>query len=155
MTFQKDKLPPMPSKNWKKNLGLIRHSEPPPKKVPTVKASKPIAQVGKRTKERIALFGTETALHDSIWASRPHICKICGNNNFARAPWCFAHKLAKGQYKKYRYMPENIDIVCSVPCHEAVDRLYQGKTEEILDRRNALIDELDEILFFQKQRLES
>lgn len=66
-------------------------------------------------------------------------------------PWCFAHKLAKGQYKKYRYMPENISLVCGVLHHEAVDRLYQGKTEEHIDRRNALIDELDEILFFKKQ----
>lgn len=97
MTFQKDNLPPMPSKDWKKNLGLIRHGEPPPKKAPVVKASKPIAQVGKRTKERIALFGTETALHDSIWDSRPHRCELegCGINIPERMPWCFAHKLAK------------------------------------------------------------
>lgn len=51
-------------------------------------------------------------------------------------------------------MPENIVLVCGVPHHEAVDRLYQGKTEEHIDRRNALIDELDEILFFQKQNHE-
>lgn len=110
------------------------------------KIQKPIAQIGKRTKERIALHGTESALHDAIWESRVHSCEICGKHIVERQILCFAHRLAKGQYKKYRYMDQNIALVCSISHHEAVDRLYQWKTEEIINRRNLLIKELDFIL---------
>ena len=135
----------MPDKNWKKSLGLITHkSLEKPEKIP--KVPKPIAPIGKRTKERIAKFGTETALHDTIWDSRSHRCCMCTRDIPERSPICFAHKLSKGMYEKYRYMEANIGLVCSIDCHAAMDKMYQGKLEVHIDMRNNLIEKLDNIL---------
>jgi len=147
MNLSKSSIRSLPPKNWKVQEGLIAHPIVREKVDKPIKVGKPIAQVGKRTKERIKLYGTETELHDKVWESQEHNCQICWKYIQERMPWCFAHRLSKGQYKKYRYMPENISLVCSPQCHIEVDRIYQWKTEDHINMRSNFIGILDEVLF--------
>lgn len=119
-----------------------------PKPVTEKKFKKPIRKVGKIAKARISKHGTETQLHDRVWAKQHHYCEMCGAyiHDSDRRAWCFAHRLSKGMYKQYRYMEENIALVCSEKCHHELDKKYQGKTLGVVNRRNQLIIKLDGIL---------
>lgn len=67
-------------------------------------------------------FPTLSALFAHVWASRPHICGVCGRPVPAEPrAHMFAHRLAKGPWKALAFEPANIELVCSVACHHAVD----------------------------------
>ena len=114
-----------------------------------------ISPIGKRTKERISLHGSESYLHDSVWNIKEHRCEVCKKyiHNNERSPICFAHRLWKGMYKKYRYMEENIALVCSVHCHHELDKLYQWNSEEQVRNRNGLKSMLENILGLESGRI--
>lgn len=59
-------------------------------------------------------------------------------------PQCFAHILAKGMYEKFRYLPENIAIVCSTTCHHSIDEQYTdgGVRKELEDKFDTLISQV-------------
>lgn len=77
----------------------------------------------------------EGILHDRVWKSRPHICQNpdCERENFPRNPHCFAHICNKWTYPELRLFENNIFLVCSIDCHNEIDRLV-GKAKPILAR---------------------
>ena len=122
-----------------------------PKPVSGKKKPKNLNKIWKRTRERISLHGSEWTIHDKVWDTRLHNCEICWTfiSDDNKAPHCFAHRLWKGMYKKYRYMEENIALVCSIWCHYKLDELYQGKTLEHISLRNNLKLQLDYLLDYE------
>lgn len=58
-------------------------------------------------------------------------CEICKKNIKTFKTRCFAHILAKGQYAKYRLYENNIAVVCSIACHQEVDKRVAGNKYEI------------------------
>jgi hypothetical protein len=56
-------------------------------------------------------------------------------------PQCFAHKLSKGLYEKFRYLKQNIGIVATIKCHGK-----QDKDLESQEVRNDLEKEFDLLL---------
>ena len=132
-------------KEKKKPKPLKRSPLPPP--------TKPLAQMGKKRKERILTEGSETDMNREIWNTRPHWCEQCGviiekalepfrwieNAKGERVqklirPECFAHKLAKGMYPQHRLKPDNIALVCSRACHAQIDIEYGDlETRRLLD----------------------
>lgn len=149
--------PKGPSKKKEKPIPLDKPPEkslqafpkPPPKekkkpkplkRTPLKPPTKPIAQIGKKRRERIDNGWSETDMNREIWNTRPHCCEQCwlvmekalepfiwiddakGEKvqKLVR-PECFAHKLAKKMYPKHRLDPRNITLVCSRDCHKLVD----------------------------------
>lgn len=53
---------------------------------------------------------------------REHICDICWSYIYEPKTYTFAHILNKGMYSTYKFDKNNISIVCSIDCHEEVDR---------------------------------
>lgn len=56
-------------------------------------------------------------------------------------PQCFAHKLSKGLYEKFRYLKPNIGVVCSIKCHHTQDKRLESP-----EVRNELEKEFDLLL---------
>lgn len=77
-----------PEKGWKSSLAFGVS-------ISTKKDRKPIATVGKRTKERVKVNGTESDLFKHIWNTRPHFCEICSDPIPEPKPECFSHRLSK------------------------------------------------------------
>lgn len=119
-----------------------------PKPTKIRKVSKKISPIGKRTRERISLHGTESDLHDEVWNKRDHHCEVCHHyiHNNEKSSICFAHRLWKGMYKAYRYLPDNIALVCSVACHHKIDKLYQGNEEFQINNRKNLVTLFDNLI---------
>ena len=131
----------------------------PLKRSPLPPPTKPLAQMGKKRKERILTEGSETDMNREIWNTRPHWCECCGviiekalepfrwieNAKGERVqklirPECFAHKLAKGKYPQHRLKPDNIALVCSRACHAQIDIEYGDlETRRLLDEELNLI----------------
>lgn len=68
--------------------------------------------------------------------TRPHICSICKKFFNPIQAWCFAHVLAKKNRPKQRLNTENILLVCSIDCHNELDRRtiwYRRQILEILE----------------------
>lgn len=83
-----------------------------PKKDP-----KPIAQVGKRTKERIKEHGTESEFFiREVWNKRPHHCEECGHTLREPRAHNFDHAVSKGRDQSKRYDQSNIRLLC-FSCH--------------------------------------
>lgn len=166
------KMAPMPSKWWKRELPgshiasmpwkAPKEKKPPKplKRTPLPPPTKPIAKIGKRKKERISLYGTESDFFFCVWEYNGWLVKdiICscwckkkvvkpfiqdektGKWKLVK-PQCFSHKLSKGLYERFRYLKENISIVATKECHDRKDK-------ELIDqvKRNELEAELDMIL---------
>lgn len=83
---------------------------------------------------------TEKELFYVVWTTRPHVCEICWMPVMEPQTFCFAHKVPKGMFKEFKYMPENIMLVCSIKCHWEVDKLYQWilRSNHILTLANHL-----------------
>lgn len=125
----------------------------PLKRTPLPPPTKPIAQMGKKRKDRILNDGSETDMNLKIWNTRPQWCEQCGcevKNAFMWTetpkgekvqklirPECFAHKLAKGMYPQHRLNPDNIALVCSFDCHALIDVEWSN-----LEMRRLLDEEL-------------
>lgn len=139
------KLAPLPAKGWKKDFDqfALKQTEKKPKaekappkplqrKTPLPRPTKPIAQIGKKKKLRILEEGSEVDLFRGIWMDRLHFCEECGEEikgaflgKSLIKPQCFSHKLPKGMYPKFRLLPENIDLVCSMECHNKNAKSYE------------------------------
>lgn len=160
----------MPKSDWKKDFGKVKivdNREKPqkvvkqkkePKKTPLKKPTKPIKQIGERKKRRISEYGTESDHFRRVWEARVEHgdiwCEVCGEEvrepfvqNSETGKWnivkpqCFAHKLAKGMYEKFRYLEQNIGLVCSIKCHNEQDKLLNDP----MIRKN-MEDEFDLLL---------
>ena len=62
-----------------------------------------------------------------------HQCTICDNiiyNSDAEA-YMFAHVLAKWMYPKYRELKSNIMLVCSIDCHNELDKVCTGEKRQL------------------------
>lgn len=75
-------------------------------------------------------------------------CEVCGEevktpvlNEKLVKPQCFAHKLSKGMYEKFRYLKQNIAVVCSIKCHHSLDETLNDQSV-----RNDLEKEYDLLL---------
>lgn len=164
------KLPDMPKGNWKAWLAFSpkiaakekKEKETKPqkelKRTPLKPSTKPIkktplAKVGARKKARISEYGTESAFFARIWNERVEHgmiwCDECKHEEVRTPvldsklirPECFAHKLSKWLYEKFRYLKQNIGVVCSVKCHHAQDKRLEAQ-----EVRNELEKEFDLLL---------
>ena len=79
-------------------------------------------------------FKDQRELFAHVWATTPHTC-ACGARIHQPLAYCFAHRLPKSTYPEYRLVPCNIELVCSLPCHHAVDA--RRKAESWAWRREA------------------
>ena len=156
----------MPSSDWKKKEWLIivtsdkkkeekknnvlskkvltkpsekpKKVQKPLKRTPLKRPTKPITQIGKRTKERIKENGTESAFFIKVALERTDAngylwCEVCGVEvKWAVIDWklirpeCFSHNLSKGRYPAFRYKSKNIRVVCGCGCHELNDKNNAG-----------------------------
>lgn len=132
-----------PDKNWKKDLPFSPKIAEKVKKVTTLKKTplppptKPIAQIGKRKKERILEEWSEVDMNREIWETRVNekwerICVECWKKitkafigNKLIKPQVFSHKLPKWMFPRYRMLPENIDMVCDYICHDNNAKRYE------------------------------
>ena len=101
----------MPEKGWKSSLKF--GTDIPESKQ---KERKPLKQVGKRTKERLATHGSEKDLFARVWASRTHACEDCGTPLTEPRAHNFDHVVPKGRDQSKRYDENNIRLVCFA-CH--------------------------------------
>lgn len=113
----------------------------------------PLKQIGERKKRRISEYGTESDFFVRIWNERVEAgmiwCDECKENEVKTPvldgklvkPQCFAHKLSKGLYDKFRYLKPNIGVVCSIKCHHAQDKRLESQ-----EVRNDLEKEFDLLL---------
>lgn len=139
----KEKKPVSKKPEKKESLDKPKKVPKPLKRTPLKPRTKPIAQIGKKRKERIENEGSEVDVFLDIWNTRPHWCEHCGeiikkakepfrwienakgeNVQKLIRPECFAHKLAKGLYPAHRLKPDNIALVCSRDCHKGIDVEY-------------------------------
>ena len=72
----------------------------------------------------------EKELFEKISKTR-NKCEVCGKNIKVFKTRCFAHILPKGTFPKYRLYENNIAVVCSIRCHQEVDRRVAGNKYEI------------------------
>lgn len=133
------KLPPMPSKDWKKDLRFWVITPEKVKKEVHQPKRKPIAPIGKKKKERLKNEGSEVDTFRIVWEETPHVCQECWKpihnafiNNKLIKPQCFPHKLPKSMFPKLRLLKENIWLVCSIDCHHKFDK----KWKDLEIRRN-------------------
>lgn len=120
----------------------------------------PLAKVGARKKARISEYGTESDFFFKVWEfagwlEKAVIC-TCGCKQVIKDPFiqdeesgkwklvkpqCFAHKLAKWLYPRFRYLRQNIGLVATFKCHSTQDK--QLESPEV---RNELEKEFDLLL---------
>lgn len=60
---------------------------------------------------------------EEIWNERNHHCEICLRYIQEPKTFCFAHILSKWRYPEYKFLKQNIALVCSIECHEEMDRM--------------------------------
>lgn len=65
----------------------------------------------------------ERQMFEEIRNERPHICKICRSRIPEALTRCFAHIFNKWMYPQYRLIKANIALVCSIECHNKLDRM--------------------------------
>jgi hypothetical protein len=95
-----------PESGWKSSLSYGVSTSPK-------KPKRKIAPFGKRTKERIAKYGTESEFFiKEIWDKRPHVCEQCGKRLREPKPHNFDHIIAKSRDASKRYDPNNIRLLC-------------------------------------------
>lgn len=76
----------------------------------------------------------EKKLFLEIRNERRRVCCICTKKVKEAKTRCFAHMLAKGQRPKYRLVKNNIALVCSIECHNKIDKMIIGKKRYIADQ---------------------
>lgn len=70
-------------------------------------------------------------LFKQIREERDHICAVCGSGVNEPMVYCFAHMIPKGMSSKLKLEPLNLQLVCSIECHEKLDKMIKGKDAEI------------------------
>ena len=94
------------------------------------KSQKWLKKIGKRkSKER----WQEAKLFKKVWNTRTHICEVCWCYIPEARTYCFAHKLPKGMYPEYKYNIHNIALVCSIECHQELDKKNAGNKQALID----------------------
>lgn len=120
----------------------------------------PIKRVWKRTKERLKEFGSERVSHVKKWNNSDKCCVICWtnlvnlfwSNDIKDIPsYCFAHILAKGMYPVYRYLINNLALVCGIPHHWTVDKLIAKRKFEV-EKLILNWKEIDFSLYFNENK---
>ena len=112
---------------------LQKAREPKAKKLP-----QPIAKVSEKKKKEQAEEKKVTAMDKEFylerWVSAPHKCEECGKG-LGREPLTifFHHLLEKRNYPEFRYIPENIMILC--PDHHAQAETDIDKVPKVKTRR--------------------
>ena len=103
---------------------------------------KSIKQISDKKKERLKNWWGEKDLFIKVWAERTHICEICNKQILLPQSFCFAHRYAKGQYPALRVLKSNISLVCSINCHNELDkRINLLKKEYWIDTiKNMILD---------------
>lgn len=81
----------------------------------------------------------ESKMFREIWNEREHICYVCKGNIPEPLTYVFAHICPKGTYPELRNVKKNIALVCSLNCHQEVDKLFswiarQEHIQEIYNR---------------------
>ena len=94
-------------------------SEVLPQKAP----NKPIKQLSEKRKKRIRDNG-EADMFREIRSEIEHNCEVCGKYIPEPKSFCFAHVAPKGTYPELRNKKENIKIVCSIICHQKLDKMF-------------------------------
>ncbi len=81
----------------------------------------------------------QVELFKQVWQSRSHICEVCNKHIWYPSPSNFAHIIAKGGYKQYKLLEENIALLC-VECHHLYD--HGDKSLSQFDKLNLKAEEL-------------
>lgn len=64
----------------------------------------------------------QVELFREIWEERNHYCEVCWNHIQEPKTYCFAHILSKWRYPEYKFLKQNIALVCSLDCHGELDK---------------------------------
>lgn len=108
------------------------------KKIQTYKLpvqKKATKQISKKRAARIKNNG-EAKMFKEIWNEREHICYVCKSSIPEPLTYVFAHLCPKWTYPELRNIKKNIALVCSLNCHNEVDKLFSGI------KRQSLVQEL-------------
>lgn len=97
----------------------LEAKEPKPKKkysIPKVSKKKQ-----KELREQRAILKKDEEFYKEIWSASPHKCQNC-DCSLGKTPynWMFHHLLEKRNYPQFRYIPENIMILC-FECHSKAE----------------------------------
>lgn len=129
---------PIP-KNWKKDLKFwvitpekVIKDKPQEIHKQKIKRNKPIAKIWRNKRERLKREGSEVDVFRIVWDNNPHVCQECWKpvhnafiNDRLIKPQCFPHRLPKSMFPKLRLLPENIWLVCGIPCHNEYDKKWR------------------------------
>lgn len=105
------------------------------------KQIKPIKKISDKKKERLKKEWSEwnffKILFKKLEKKQKNICTICDKivKENEVVPACFAHILPKWRYKEFRYFENNIWFVCSIDCHNELD-----KSVNVIKRKIWLIE---------------
>lgn len=88
-----------------------------------LKAWPPPKKISKKRIDRIK-DNWEAKMFQEIWNEREHICYICKKNIPEPLTFVFAHICPKWTYPELRNIKENLALVCSLNCHQEVDKLF-------------------------------
>lgn len=84
-----------------------------------------IPKVSKKRQKKLAeqkiTAEKDADFYKEIWLASPHRCQSC-DCKLPKTPsnWMFHHLLEKRNYPQYRYVPENIMILC-LECHSKAE----------------------------------
>ncbi len=102
-----------------------------------------IRQVSDKKKKRLKETGGEKVTFEKVYKERQN-CIICNTMVLELKAWCFAHILSKKNYPHLRNFTNNIAFVCSMDCHQEVDKRIAGQNkaqieQQILDWKTIII----------------
>ncbi len=98
-----------------------------------------LRKISKKKAQRIKEWKTEKAVFEIIRNNRKHECCICWKYIYEAHTYCFAHLAPKWTYPEHRLKEENIALVCSILCHNDIDKIY------VWEKRAELVRELNNI----------
>jgi len=95
----------------------------------------PIKKVSNKKKQRLKETWWEKATFEKVWWTRKRNCCICWKYILEPKPFCFAHILAKSKYPYLRNFTNNIALVCSINCHQEIDKRFTKINKAELEQK--------------------
>src|SRR5689334_4062258 len=104
-----------------KELQNIRANRDEPKPVKRYVIPKVSKKRQKKLAEQKITAEKDADFYKEVYAASPHRCQNC-DCKLPKTPsnWMFHHLLEKRNYPQYRYVPENIMILC-LECHSKAE----------------------------------
>ena len=91
-----------------------------------IKKPKRIRQISNKKKERLKNEPSERNFFYWVLIGRWKECEACWKEVLYPTAISFAHKLSKTKYSQFKFIDENIAIVCwdNPNCHKKIDSIY-------------------------------